>query len=69
MVITAEGVETRAQQEAVRLQGCGEAQGYYFGAAMAAEATCRLVGGAGKQVDGAFRFRSGTPSARWMDGF
>jgi diguanylate cyclase (GGDEF)-like protein/PAS domain S-box-containing protein len=43
MTITAEGVETRAQQEAVRMQGCGQAQGYYFSAAVPATEAMRMV--------------------------
>ncbi len=36
--ITAEGVETAAQAEALKRAGCAEAQGYYFGAPMNAAA-------------------------------
>jgi diguanylate cyclase (GGDEF)-like protein/PAS domain S-box-containing protein len=60
MTITAEGVETRAQHEAVRLQGCGEAQGHFFGAPMPAEPASQLV----LPEAGVFRFRSGIPSVQ-----
>jgi predicted signal transduction protein with EAL and GGDEF domain len=30
MSVNAEGVETRAQFEALRWEGCGEIQGFYF---------------------------------------
>lgn len=40
--ITAEGVETAAQAEALAQAGCGEAQGYYFGAPMNAAAFTRM---------------------------
>ena len=30
MSVNAEGVETKAQLEALRLEGCSEIQGYYF---------------------------------------
>ncbi len=43
MTITAEGVETAAQQQAVQMQGCSQAQGYLFGAPMPAEETAFLL--------------------------
>jgi diguanylate cyclase (GGDEF)-like protein/PAS domain S-box-containing protein len=45
MTITAEGVETQEQYEAVGLRGCSEAQGYYFSRPLPAEAATRLLAG------------------------
>jgi diguanylate cyclase (GGDEF)-like protein/PAS domain S-box-containing protein len=47
MVITAEGVETRAQHDAVRLQGCTQAQGYFLGMPMRAEKATQLLAARG----------------------
>ncbi len=42
--VTAEGVETEAQRERVRVAGCTSAQGYYFAQPLTAEAvTCLLA--------------------------
>jgi diguanylate cyclase (GGDEF)-like protein/PAS domain S-box-containing protein len=41
---TAEGVETAAQLESLRLMGCDHAQGYYLGRPLEAKAACWLVG-------------------------
>jgi len=43
MSVTAEGVETEAQFEAVRAQGCDEAQGYYFSVPLRPEAAAGLL--------------------------
>jgi diguanylate cyclase (GGDEF)-like protein len=45
MVITAEGVETAAQFEALKAQGCLEVQGYYFSAPQPAAAIRDLMTG------------------------
>ncbi|MDJ0389917.1 EAL domain-containing protein [Roseomonas sp. E05] len=41
--VVAEGVETEAQLEALRAEGCDEVQGYYFSRPLPAEAFTRLV--------------------------
>jgi diguanylate cyclase (GGDEF)-like protein/PAS domain S-box-containing protein len=43
LVITAEGVETEQQLNFVRLNGCGEAQGYFYSRPVPAEQTPRLL--------------------------
>jgi diguanylate cyclase (GGDEF)-like protein/PAS domain S-box-containing protein len=42
--VIAEGVETREQFLALQAQSCDEGQGYYFGAAIAADEFARLLG-------------------------
>jgi EAL domain-containing protein (putative c-di-GMP-specific phosphodiesterase class I) len=39
----AEGVETKQQLERVRLEGCTEAQGFYIGHPMDADAVVKLL--------------------------
>ncbi|MDR3405076.1 MAG: EAL domain-containing protein, partial [Chthoniobacter sp.] len=43
LVITAEGVETEQQLNFVRLNGCGEAQGYFYSRPVPAGETPRLL--------------------------
>jgi EAL domain-containing protein (putative c-di-GMP-specific phosphodiesterase class I) len=45
ITVTAEGVESAAQAEQLRLTGCDSAQGWHFGRAVAAEQIDRLLGG------------------------
>jgi diguanylate cyclase (GGDEF)-like protein len=62
LTITAEGVETQQQLEVVRLQGCAEAQGYYFSAAVPAEDTPALFETVPSHTARmAKRLRGGTP--------
>ncbi|WP_236656082.1 putative bifunctional diguanylate cyclase/phosphodiesterase [Streptacidiphilus jiangxiensis] len=45
ITVTAEGVESAAQAEQLRLTGCDSAQGWHFGRAVPAEQIDRLLGG------------------------
>jgi diguanylate cyclase (GGDEF)-like protein/PAS domain S-box-containing protein len=49
MSITAEGVETQAQLDELRLQGCDQIQGYLISRPVSAEAVAALLGSVGPQ--------------------
>jgi diguanylate cyclase (GGDEF)-like protein len=50
MSVTAEGVETEQQLEAIRAQGCDEAQGFYFSTPVRPEAAASLLAAQLKQT-------------------
>ena len=50
MSVTAEGIETEEQLDAVRAQGCDEAQGYYFSFPVRPEAAAGLLAAELKQT-------------------
>ena len=56
MPVTAEGVETQAEADALRTLGCEHAQGFLFGKAVGAAETLALL--RGKIVDDSFRRRA-----------
>jgi EAL domain-containing protein (putative c-di-GMP-specific phosphodiesterase class I) len=47
IAVIAEGVETRAQLEALEAWGCTEIQGYYFAEPLSVDAVTRLMRGGG----------------------
>jgi EAL domain-containing protein (putative c-di-GMP-specific phosphodiesterase class I) len=62
--ITAEGIESEEEAQLLRLSGCNQLQGFYFGAPQSSRGIASLISSGGKHVKPAARRAAGRSRAR-----